>query len=282
MDRALFRALVRARLKNKSKPPRLPRAPMNDAVRRRYASQLLAMLREAQAMVRRRVLPIIEKQAFLAGIRRDASDEIGDVLDEVAAEFAKKWTRKKFESLVEPVPSTIAKSTKAAFNRQARSVLGADVLGSEPWLQAELDRFTTSNVALIKSIPQTYFARIETSVKEAIAQGGRWETIADEIAQAAKVSESKAKLIARDQVGKFHGYLAQERQGRLGITRYIWRTLNDERVRDDHKELDGDSRSWDQSPIPGEEIQCRCYAEPDLASALGDAGFESEPYDANG
>ncbi len=43
---------------------------------------------------------------------------------------------------------------------------------------------------------------------------------------------------------------------------YRWRTVGDDRVRGSHAALDGDLRSWGDSPDPGEEINCRCWAEP--------------------
>lgn len=43
---------------------------------------------------------------------------------------------------------------------------------------------------------------------------------------------------------------------------YIWGTVGDSRVREEHAVLDGEVRSWDDFPDPGEEINCRCWAEP--------------------
>lgn len=42
---------------------------------------------------------------------------------------------------------------------------------------------------------------------------------------------------------------------------YIWRTVDDEKVRSSHKVLNGKVRKWSDSPDPGEEFNCRCWAE---------------------
>ncbi len=51
----------------------------------------------------------------------------------------------------------------------------------------------------------------------------------------------------------------------LGVTEYIWRSSDDERVRSLHREYDDRRFSWGQPPDgghPGEAHNCRCFAEP--------------------
>lgn len=79
------------------------------------------------------------------------------------------------------------------------------------------------------------------------------------------VGESRAALIAVDQIGKFNGIITKLRQEKLGIKSYIWRSVGDERVRVTHKAFNGNKFSWDKgSPEghPGQPIRCRCFAEP--------------------
>lgn len=42
---------------------------------------------------------------------------------------------------------------------------------------------------------------------------------------------------------------------------YIWHTVGDDHVRPSHAELNGTVREWADSPDPGEEFNCRCWAE---------------------
>ena len=48
---------------------------------------------------------------------------------------------------------------------------------------------------------------------------------------------------------------------------YIWRTVHDEHVRADHAAKDGMIRAWEDSPDPGDDFNCRCWARgrPDRA-----------------
>ncbi len=50
-------------------------------------------------------------------------------------------------------------------------------------------------------------------------------------------------------------------------SQYIWRTVGDGRVRGQHAALAGQQRQWNDSPDPGEDFNCRCWAEP--VSATG-------------
>lgn len=43
---------------------------------------------------------------------------------------------------------------------------------------------------------------------------------------------------------------------------YIWRTVEDDKVRGSHAQYNRTIRDWNDSPDPGEDFNCRCWAEP--------------------
>lgn len=43
--------------------------------------------------------------------------------------------------------------------------------------------------------------------------------------------------------------------------KYVWVTAGDDKVRPEHEALDGEIRTWYDTPHPGEEYGCRCHAE---------------------
>jgi SPP1 gp7 family putative phage head morphogenesis protein len=160
---------------------------------------------------------------------------------------------------------------KAQLQRQLTAAVGVEVPMADPKLGPRLERFTEENVRLIKSIPSKYFSEIEKLVVEGVSSGRRWENLAEDIEERFSVAESSARLVARDQVGKFYGEVAKARQAELGITSYVWRTMNDERVRPEHAEREGERFEWSDPPEdgnPGHAINCRCFAEPDLSAVL--------------
>lgn len=161
------------------------------------------------------------------------------------------------------------------FRRQFKRVLGVDVLASEPWLEDEVASFTTENVSLIKSIEQESLSDVSELVMRRVRAGDSPSAIARQLEAAFATTETRAKLIARDQTHKFHSRLLRLRYQGAGVDKYIWRTVKDQRVRPDHEHLEGEEFSFDKPPVtvttgkragernnPGEDIQCRCFAEP--------------------
>tara|TARA_R110000822_G_scaffold84867_3_gene199043 strand:- start:23807 stop:24574 length:768 start_codon:yes stop_codon:yes gene_type:complete len=125
---------------------------------------------------------------------------------------------------------------------------------------------TRENVSLIKSIPEEYFKKIESTVFGGTIQGNRASSMIKEISHIGRVTEKRAKLIARDQTSKLNSALNQQRQQNLGVEEYIWRTAGDGRVRDSHAANNGKIFKWNEPPKetghPGQDIQCRCVAQP--------------------
>lgn len=285
MNRAQFlNALVIAKQSGMKVHKRLPRAAEPLAQQRRYAKRLKRrVLESAMALVRELLVPKLEALAETTskvGYTKpvvDADEDLGEIMDEISARYFEKWTRKEFNKIVRPVAVEVADFEAKQLNKQLSVAIGdfisVDVVGSEPWLPAAVADFTRENVALIRTIPEQFFSDLEKHLSREIADGARWEDLAATIEERYGVSEARAELIARDQVGKFNGDLNRTRQKELGIDKFVWRTMGDERVREDHQEYNGKTYTWEDAPEggPGEPVQCRCWAEPDLQSVFGEA-----------
>lgn len=137
--------------------------------------------------------------------------------------------------------------------------------------RAVMGNWRRENINLIKSIPVQGLDQVKKLVTSAISSGTRVEVVRKRIGERFAVSESRATLIARDQILKGNSALTQARHRDAGIREYRWSTSSDERVRDMHAELDGQIFSWDDPPVtneqgdtnhPGTDYQCRCVAVP--------------------
>lgn len=126
-----------------------------------------------------------------------------------------------------------------------------------------------AGLSLVKNLDRFTVYKITEAILKGV-KSGEGANLADLLHASKKVTSSRAKLIARDQMGKLFSNLAQARQEDIGVTRYRWSTARDSRVRDRHAAREGKEYYWKRPPAgghPGEDINCRCVAEPVLASS---------------
>ncbi len=120
-------------------------------------------------------------------------------------------------------------------------------------------------------------------------------TLRQQIKEEFKVSDGRAKVLARDQTAKMNTSISAIRQKAIGIDMYIWRTVQDERVvgkpggrypkgtklHKNHYIMEGKCCRWDNPDVysedngktwknrteqmphnhPGDDIMCRCRPE---------------------
>jgi len=126
-------------------------------------------------------------------------------------------------------------------------------------------------VKYIKSLPLEAADRvydIQNRAIQAVVNGERASELQKEIMRSGDVAESRAKLIARTELGRASGALTQARALSAGSVGYIWRTAHDSDVRHSHKEMEGKFVSWYNPPTldgltghAGCVPNCRCYPE---------------------
>lgn len=173
---------------------------------------------------------------------------------------------------------------RQALNRTGKSVLYPDLsIAAEEGVSREIsDAWQLQQINLIKkdgttgpnavpSIPQEHFERLTKIVQDAVHNGDRWEDLAAQLQQLDGVDARRAELIARDQTNKYNAVMTQSRSKSLGIAQFYWRTVGDDSVRPEHRARNGHLYRYDNPPdgeLPGEPVQCRCYADPDFEAAL--------------
>lgn len=251
-------------MRNKPNKPRKWLRPR--AIEREYTLLLSGVAVLMAEAVSQHVVP-----ALL--LRQDAIEDIPESAGWYEV-LRRSFLRAAAEIRLEPVTSRIAQFAErvARFNKQQfhsvmRSAYGVNVLQSEPWLNDSLRAWESENIKLIRSIPQQSLERLHGKVLNAVRAGRPMRELRDLIRREYGVTNSRAELIARDQIGKLNGELTEERQTGIGVKRYKWRGSLDERERDEHVAREGMEFSWDKPPPdghPGEPIQCRCSAEPIL------------------
>lgn len=256
--------------------------PQPDAIRGGYARALTDWLAPLGAHVTARLVALIppdpepeaKADAKAGGGKRSMSAE----LKQLEKAFGRQLDREvgKLEGVAKKAADRVDDFHRQAFTEQVRQAVGVKLptsIGGKG-IDRLVSGFVRENVALIKTVPERYFGKLRELVQDHGESGMRAETMTKEIARRFEVSLSDARRIANDQVGKLYGQINRERQTAAGVTRFIWRTSGDERVRDEHQHLNGESFEWDSPPaegIPGEAINCRCGAEADFSEVAAAA-----------
>ena len=170
------------------------------------------------------------------------------------------------------IAKKIENITQEDFQKQLAPVLGVTALAI-PSPNELRELFVHQNMKLIQSLPQNLVDQVEQIVLTGLRQGLHVRDLERSIKDKLAITKQKAQLIARDQVSKYSGDLTKHHQTYAGITHYRWETSRDERVRPEHRALDGKEFAWDKPPVsdksggrfhPRQGYRCRCDAIPVL------------------
>jgi SPP1 gp7 family putative phage head morphogenesis protein len=210
-------------------------------------------------------LPFILSAAARARADAGESDRVRAIINDVESKVARTVTQRDIEELASRFAGQTTAYQKTQLERQVRAALGVDLFIQDRALATRVEGFAAENASLIKGLSRDTVSAIEKASLRAVQDGKLWTDLRSELTSRFDIADTRARVIARDQIGKLYGQINASRQKNLGIKRFIWRTVNDGRVREEHEERNGETYSYDSPPdgeLPGEPIQCRCTAEP--------------------
>lgn len=258
---------------------RVPRQLQPKMIEKEYAKRLLEVVAQTRAALK---TFLEELPALLRAAQRERADA-GEgrraqlLLEQTRNRLSQSISNERLENLSRDIARRTSEHNRTQLNKQIRAALGTDLFLNDRRLSALVEGFTVENVSLIKDLPTQIIQDIEKSVTRAMTSGTPHKQLAAEIEDKFGIGERRARIIARDQIGKLNGQVNAARQKELGVEKFIWRTVNDERVRPEHEERDGEIYSYSDPPdgeLPGEPILCRCYAEPVFTGITEEADDE--------
>jgi len=273
-----------AGLVGKKRRGRLPKQLIPTTIEREYAN---ALARYAE-IVRKAFGPFLAELPALmesanrdrtAALKTDAGEgrRIRELIEQAQTNIRSSITTGDLEKLAVAFAERTATWQRKEMSKQVTAALGADVFLADRQLKPLTEAFVNANVGLIKNIGDKTAFDVEAATMRAIQAGTLHGDLTKELEARFDFNESRAALIARDQIGKAYGQINAARHRELGVDRFIWRTVGDERVRDDHSDRDGVEYSYNDPPegeLPGEPINCRCYADP-VFDTFEDAATEA-------
>ena len=169
-----------------------------------------------------------------------------------------------FEGAVEARGAAVESYQKRRFWSAMRRTIGTGRLqASDREVAAYYRGWRDRNRDLLTTVPGRARTRIRALALDRDLTENR-EKLVEALRNEKRVATNNLKRITRDQVQKAVGESNSRRQQAAGIRTYVWQTAEDERVRPSHAELHGRTRRWTSTPIPGEEVNCRCVAIPNI------------------
>lgn len=233
--------------------------------------------------------------------RMDADD---DMARKIRSRFAlirdhlsREWENDPLERKIQQCADYTDERQLSDWRKSVRSAIGLSIV-DDYFIGSQYDRllreWVRQNVGFVTSIEEDCLAELEEVVVAGFTAGKPARTIANELQRRFGASQSKARLLARDQIGTLSAQLTQTRHQAAGVSEYYWDTSGDGKVRPCHKELDGKLFRYDNPPPmwymtkagkkytgrrcnPGEDYQCRCIAKPAFEfERLNAAAFKEE------
>jgi uncharacterized protein with gpF-like domain len=293
-------------LEARSAQSRRPVTPLHpDLLAASYGKKLEAEVERGFQLVKKHLFPALKNETDMPETIRadidDDSEKINEVIDGILKRyfggmFSKsnpnltKYARNVSKKLVDPMQAQVDRFNKNQFTRQFKRIAGVDPLQFEPELSAFLTVAGDQNVNKIVTQSSNYFDSIRQMTDDALREGTSVKELADDIQILTDSTKSQANLIAIDQVQKLNADLESQRQQNNGITRYIWQTRKNARVRSksnssgysDHAGLEGAVIDWQYPPItvlkgkragernhPGKDINCKCWSQPVIEDLTG-------------
>lgn len=214
-------------------------------------------------------------------IQRMRSRFYGEPLTEDSDPTQNLFTR-IIKRMIKPHLERVKDKTEGQFVNEFERQTGVKPIPAQINVDDFVDESIARNVNLIKTIPSRHFSDIDNLVRDAVSKGELSATLKKKIQEVSKASRNRARLIARDQIGKLTANIEEARQRKVGVIEYIWRTSQDSRVRSfsnsngysDHKRLEGIIIQWNDPPVTvfrgkragekhhaGTDIQDRCHPE---------------------
>jgi SPP1 gp7 family putative phage head morphogenesis protein len=268
--------------------------------RRLNREVLLALKNEARTDGdRRHDTPLEDIMALILGLK----DQLGDWIDaatlekQIARNFhlLDAWSRDKTAEAISTLlsrlntpqlPSVTGRPAPTGATGELWLTTVNMLSGNTGMTAAIRDRMIKQNLGLIRSLAYKHLDDMTRILVDGLTQGKTLKEMTDSIEHLTGVNRSKAKFWAADQASKFFGEVTKERQTSAGIPGYIWRTLKDGRVRDNHGAVSGKYFDWKNPPAvgsrgrrvhPGEDFRCRCWAEPAFGKDYEDPMEKYDP-----
>jgi hypothetical protein len=176
--------------------------------------------------------------------------------------------------LSEDIVKEAAEEHLEAFAEQMRVKAGvAAIILNEPYLEYEKANYRLQYLQMLERLLDSFERQLAKPVRAGAKKCRSYDYHGHEVKSINHAEPIEPQIYSRLEIEtvrfkrRFKQKLDGRRQQAFGIRRYIWRSQDDESVRNAHGLLDDTVRVWGEGIAPGDDYGCRCWAEPILDDA---------------
>lgn len=176
-----------------------------------------------------------------------------DRIEELVGRVLNKVNRRNRKQLYEMVEKRIGVSSTELTQTEGLTYrINALVIETEQW---------------VKQLRDETLQMYTTNVLRAMTRGESLEEIMQQFEGMVEKRKNHARFTARNQIAHFNSMTTKLRAQNLGLTRAVWVTSRDERVRECHRVRNGKEFNLEEglysscdgkTLLPGVDYQCRC------------------------
>lgn len=227
-----------------------------------YKGVLLGYNASIKKDIRSDVIPRVTKVGLPSLYNLDLDDDLDGILDDIALNTSTKTLA------TERLMKAIGLRTIQSVSGDMRAAVGANIVRIAPNLGVNIfsdpsknlvkltRAWTSTNSRLIKSIPVELLDNVSRVINAGFRNGSSIKTIKEQLKMQFKISDNRARLIARDQIAKLSSNVVQQESQELGYDLYVWVTSRDgDRVRKSHRVMEGKICSWNDPTIYKNNLQ---------------------------
>jgi uncharacterized protein with gpF-like domain len=238
-------------------------------------------------------IALSDSSTRLDGVDTELEELLKEVEAEIATIFAAGGGVSEVAEYIAATASRVFNFKEEQWRSQLMVVLGTPLDTSASWWPEARQMWINENYRLIKSLSQEYITKLNTTLLTGFQSGWTFEEMVEAVRKLSDTMTGfRARLIARDQVGKLQYTITRKQFESIGMDGYMWYTARDERVRGnplgrypkaipDHWQMDTRICKFSDPTVfselgyewlkryasmpmvhPGQAIACRCTSAP--------------------
>lgn len=181
----------------------------------------------------------------------------------------KQFGDDRIDTVTQQMLGKLDKKSKEEFYKRVAAKTGINVteLIAKEGMKSTTNALMAETSQWIKTLRDDTFQKFTNNTLFAMSQGESLDTIVSQFDEVVSERKNHAQFLARNQVQNYNSVTTKIRAQNLGITKAVWETAGDERVRPSHADREGKefdlaeglySSYDDLYLLPGTDYNCRC------------------------